>query len=276
LWGLVKKVVFADFFAQYVDVVFNNVLGHAGLCFVLATLLYTFQIYCDFSGYSDMAIGIARMLGFELTTNFKSPYFAASIKEFWSRWHISLSTWFRDYVYIPIGGNRVSKFRTSLNLMITFLISGLWHGASWTFVLWGGIHGAVQVLERVIKERLGLRIKKVLSTIVTFCVVSFAWMFFRVNSISEAFYIVKNTFADLSFTSALLQMTLDYQVLLVLVLEILCVMLFDYFNQKQDVLVLFGKFPMVLRFSVYIVAAVAVVAWCMHGDAAQQFIYFNF
>ena len=156
LLGLIKKIVIADMMTKYVDEVFNKVPEHYGICFAWATLLYTFQIYCDFSGYSDMAVGAARMLGFDLIQNFRQPYLAASIKEFWARWHISLSTWFRDYVYIPLGGNRCSKTRRDMNLLITFLCSGLWHGASWTFVLWGGIHGVCQIIENRIKERIGL------------------------------------------------------------------------------------------------------------------------
>ncbi len=292
LWGLLKKVAFADFLARYVDLVFNDVLSYTGMCFILVILLYTFQIYFDFSGYSDMAIGVARMLGFELMTNFKSPYFATSIRDFWGRWHISLSTWFKDYVYIPLGGNRVSKLRTYINLMITFLVSGLWHGASWTFVLWGGIHGAAQVMERVLKETWAKVFGKVAgdkdgkkatgiagsvaATIVTFCVVSFAWMFFRANSISEAFYIVKNMFTNLSLSSALMKMTMSGGTLLLIAAMIGCVMVFDFINRKRDMLLVFGKSPVVFRWIVYFVAGVIVVASCMHGDTTQEFIYFNF
>lgn len=135
IWGYFKKLVIADTLSQYVSVVYDNPRQYQGFSLVIATLFFAFQIYCDFSGYSDIAIGTAKLLGIDLTTNFKSPYFSQSVKEFWSRWHISLSTWFRDYVYIPLGGNRVGKIRHSLNLIITFLVSGLWHGANWTYVV---------------------------------------------------------------------------------------------------------------------------------------------
>lgn len=137
-WGFFKKIVIADTLAIYSDKIFNDVMSYTGFSLIVAIFFFTIQIYCDFSGYSDIAIGTAKLFGIKLMDNFRSPYFSSSIKEFWSRWHISLSTWLRDYVYIPLGGNRVSKLRHKLNLLITFLISGLWHGANWTFVVWGG------------------------------------------------------------------------------------------------------------------------------------------
>ena len=147
LWGYYKKLVIADILSSYVKAVYDDPHEYVGFSFVLASVFFALQIYCDFSGYSDIAIGTAKLFGINLMNNFKSPYFSTSIREFWSRWHISLSTWFRDYVYIPLGGSRVNRFRHYINLMITFLVSGLWHGANWTFVAWGGIHGVAQVIE---------------------------------------------------------------------------------------------------------------------------------
>ncbi len=304
LWGMLKKAVFADKLAQYADIVFNNVYGFSGLSFVLATFFYTFQIYCDFSAYSDMAIGIAKMLGFELPMNFRSPYFATSITDFWSRWHISLSTWFRDYVYIPLGGNRVSKFRRNLNLLITFLVSGLWHGANWTFVLWGGIHGVCQVIEKTVKEfilahgnkneqdrvavkersketltnsnRVWQLVKTILSTVVTFCIVSYAWMFFRADSIADALHMTQNMFADLSLSNALMQMAMGYGTVLKILVAIVFIMVFDYFNQKGDVLKWMSKLPVIVRWGIYVGAAIVVITLNLHGGVSQQFIYFNF
>lgn len=138
LWGYFKKLVIADTLAQYVDLVFANLEAYHGFDLVIAIFFFTLQIYCDFSGYSDIAIGTADLFGIKLMTNFKSPYFSSSIKEFWNRWHISLSSWFKDYIYIPLGGNRCSKARCAMNVIITFLASGLWHGANWTFIIWGG------------------------------------------------------------------------------------------------------------------------------------------
>ncbi len=292
LWGLVKKIVIADMMLKYVDEIFNKVPEHTGICFAWATLLYTFEIYCDFSGYSDMAVGVAKMLGFELFTNFKSPYFASSIKEFWSRWHISLSQWFRDYVYIPLGGNRCKKSRRDFNLIVTFLASGLWHGASWTFVLWGGIHGVCQVIENRIKELFSSKNNKskeeassksvrdtlvhVLLTVLTFIIVSYAWMFFRANSISEAIYIVKNMFTDLSLSNAMMQMTMSYKSVIKTAVAIVLLMVFDYFNQKRDLLRDMDKIWAPVRYLIYLSLSILVVAFNIHNGTAQEFIYFKF
>ncbi len=191
LWGMIKKVVIADRLATYVEPVYNNPGNHNSISLIIATVFFAIQIYCDFSGYSDIAIGTAKSLGFDLMTNFRTPYFAASIREFWQRWHISLSTWFRDYFYIPIGGNRVASFRQYLNLMATFLISGLWHGANWTFIIWGTIHGVWFCLEKsVSKGRHRNKLSLLSGTIVTFIVTCFAWIFFRADSVSKAFAII--------------------------------------------------------------------------------------
>lgn len=197
LWGFFKKVVIADRLAAYVDSVYNSPDGNSGAMLLLATYAFTFQIYCDFSGYSDIAIGSARILGFDLMENFRRPYGATSIREFWQRWHISLSNWFRDYVYIPMGGNRKGEIRTYVNLMITFLVSGLWHGASWTFVLWGVLHGLYLTAEILIRKY-GFQseapmnrssVIKAVKTIITFHLVAFAYIWFRANSIDDAIYI---------------------------------------------------------------------------------------
>ena len=285
LLGLIKKIVIADMMTKYVDEVFNKVPQHQGICFAWATLLYTFQIYCDFSGYSDMAIGVARMLGFDLLTNFRQPYLSSSIKEFWGRWHISLSTWFRDYVYIPLGGNRCSKTRRDLNLLITFLCSGLWHGASWTFVLWGGIHGICQIIENRIKEATGLTREKekaltkpvkILLTLLTFCIVSYAWMFFRANSISEAFYIVRSMFTDLSISGAMEQMTMSGRSVVKTTLAIILLIIFDLFNERKDMLMQLSRLKAPLRWVIYIVSAIVVIALKVNNQFAQEFIYFKF
>lgn len=201
LWGYFKKVVVADRLAIYVNSVYNHHPDrYSGITLLMATVFFSFQIYCDFSGYSDIALGIARVMGYKLMVNFRRPYFATSIKEFWSRWHISLSTWFRDYLYIPLGGNRSSTIRWYFNILLVFMISGLWHGASWVFVIWGALHGLYQIsgllLNKIFKNRF-LNIKKTalgifLSTIFTFMLVSFGWIFFRANSINDAFMIVRN------------------------------------------------------------------------------------
>jgi D-alanyl-lipoteichoic acid acyltransferase DltB (MBOAT superfamily) len=198
LWGLFKKVVIADRLAIYADSVFNHPTGHGGLDILVATYCFAIQIYCDFSGYSDIAIGAARVMGFTLMTNFRTPYGAQSVREFWQRWHISLSTWFRDYVYIPLGGARVSPTRWVRNVLITFVVSGLWHGASWTFIIWGALHGLyvvtgayLQAPRRWLAAWVGLEhvpdtLRACLRTVVTFHLVLIAWVFFRAHSVPEA------------------------------------------------------------------------------------------
>jgi alginate O-acetyltransferase complex protein AlgI len=205
LWGLFQKMVIADNLAPLVDSVYNDPIHHQGIGLVLGTLFFAFQIYCDFAGYSDMAIGAAQVMGFTTMDNFDRPYFSKSIPEFWRRWHISLSTWFRDYLYIPMGGNRVSIPRWYFNLFIVLLICGLWHGANWTFIFWGGLHGIYLVgsaftrnIREKIHEAVGLdrvpRLHHYFKVMVTFLSVCFAWIFFRANSISDAFYIISHLF----------------------------------------------------------------------------------
>ena len=194
LWGLFKKMVLADNVADFVKLIYDTPRHYDGAALVLATLLFSIQIYCDFSGYTDIALGLARMMGYELRVNFMQPYFSRSVGEFWRRWHISLSTWFRDYVYIPLGGNRVSSSRHYANLMITFVISGLWHGANWTFVAWGFLHGLYLIVAQTFGPYLphSVRLPRVQAfckTVFTFSLVSFAWIFFRANSLQDSWFI---------------------------------------------------------------------------------------
>ncbi len=207
--GFFKKVVVADGIAVYVDAVYNDLSIATGLSVLVATLLFAVQIYCDFSGYTDIAIGCSRVMGIRLMQNFDHPYMATSIKEFWARWHISLSSWFKDYLYIPLGGNRKGVARTYINLMIVFLASGLWHGAEWTFVIWGGIHGAYQCIGRLtfkkrqaLLETCGLDPASKPVTAVrrfnTFVLVCFAWLFFRANNMSDAGVLLGRLFTDWS------------------------------------------------------------------------------
>jgi alginate O-acetyltransferase complex protein AlgI len=198
LWGLFKKVAVADNLGVYVDAVYGNREEHGGLSLLLATYAFTFQIYCDFSGYSDMAVGMARLLGLEMMMNFRTPYFSESPQEFWRRWHISLSTWFRDYVYIPLGGNHASAPRVAANTMIVFLASGLWHGADWRFVLWGGIHGAYLVAQRWlgVASAPATGARRWLRIFVTFQLVALAWVFFRADSAGDAFAILGTILTD--------------------------------------------------------------------------------
>ena len=197
-------MVVADRLAVYVDNVYNNLDGANSVSIFLAVIFFTFQIYCDFSGYTDIARGIARLLGFELMKNFDRPYLAKSIPEFWRRWHISLSTWFKDYLYIPLGGSRCSSHKRYRNLLTVFLVSGLWHGANWTFLIWGGLHGFYQVFgvstakfrnNMIGKLHLPKRLLDIYNILITFCLVSFAWIFFRATSFKESMIVVKKLFA---------------------------------------------------------------------------------
>jgi alginate O-acetyltransferase complex protein AlgI len=200
--GFFKKVVIADRLAILVDGAYLHPRSQSGTSLLIATLFYSFQIYCDFSGYSDIAIGAARTMGFTLMDNFRSPYFSRSVNEFWTRWHISLSTWFRDYVYIPLGGNRVKVSRWYFNLMVVFMLSGFWHGANWTFIVWGALHGTFLIVHIVcnkLLQRWGYEfkpnpLKSLLQVIFTFLLVSVAWVFFRAAYVSDALYIVKRIF----------------------------------------------------------------------------------
>jgi D-alanyl-lipoteichoic acid acyltransferase DltB (MBOAT superfamily) len=199
-WGMFKKVVIADRMVLFVAPIYKDPTAYSGPALVFATLAFAIQIYCDFSGYTDIALGSAQVMGVRLMKNFDHPYFARSISEFWGRWHISLSTWFRDYLYIPLGGNRVSKPRWMFNIFLTFLVSGLWHGANWTYIIWGALHGIYYILSELtasLRQRLvsllGLsgwpRLRAALATLTTFALVAFAWIFFRAASLSDALYI---------------------------------------------------------------------------------------
>lgn len=197
LWGMFMKVVMADRLGLYVDTVLDNYTYYSGISCFVASICYTFQIYGDFAGYSLMAIGVGRLLGFNLINNFNRPYLSASITEFWRRWHISLSTWLKDYVYIPLGGSRCGKIKNYWNIFLTFLVSGIWHGANWTFILWGVFHGFLQIIEKVLgmqKCESNRWWGRALRIALTFLLVNFAWILFRMPSIEDAFSVINRIF----------------------------------------------------------------------------------
>lgn len=268
LWGLFMKVVVADRVSIYVNAVYNNVDHHNGTTLLLATFLFAVQIYCDFGGYSNIAIGAAKVMGFTLMDNFRRPYFAKSVSEFWKRWHISLSTWFRDYFYIPLGGNRVSFSRHLLNLFLTFLVSGIWHGANWTFLIWGALHGAYLVIA-VLKTRfLRLYTFSFLGTILTFSLVVFAWIFFRANNVSEASLIVSKIFASQG-SLFIDQTTLAYSLIGIVIL---------FLKDLKDEYSLNFNFSTSKKAPVrflYYVAMVSIILLFGVFDGSQ-FIYFQF
>ncbi len=197
LWGMFLKVVMADRLGLYVDTVFDNWQYNSGISCLVASFAYSFQIYGDFAGYSLMAVGVGRLLGFELMNNFNRPYFSVSITDFWRRWHISLSTWLKDYVYIPLGGSRCSRARNYLNIMVTFLVSGIWHGANWTFIVWGLLHGLLQVIEKALglqkceSKKFWVRLPRIL---ITFVLINFLWTIFRMPTISDAAGVIARMF----------------------------------------------------------------------------------
>ena len=282
IWGFFKKVAIADTVAVYVDRVYSDLTTHRGFDFAVAIFFFTVQIYCDFSGYSDIAIGTAKLLGINLMTNFKNPYFSASIQEFWSRWHISLSQWFRDYVYIPLGGNRCSKAKHYRNILITFLISGLWHGANWSFVLWGGLHGCVQIIEQIFENSLTKirrnRIGRAICIVTVFILCNLGWVLFRAESATDAAYIIIHVFDDIMNPSIYLHNTISLSkgTLFLILIGISSVGIFDYIDMKQDALAKFDSIPKWCRCVIGYSLIITTVFAAISSSGANQFVYFQF
>ncbi len=282
-FGLFKKMVLADRLAILVNQVYNNPLEYQGLEIAIATLFFAFQIYCDFSGYSDIAIGIARTLGFDLMKNFNTPYFSKSITEFWRRWHISLSTWFRDYVYIPLGGSRVKEYRVYLNLFIVFVVSGLWHGAAITFIIWGGIHGLIIVFEKFLNNHNYIvnrkkPINQVFFTITTFLIVCIAWIFFRANNLYDSIYFIKNIFNfKLYSIENIFKLGLPEHEFYAAILFIVLLLFFESFNKRQAVTEIVYKLPVIFRWSIYVIITYILIIFGVYGELTpKEFIYFQF
>jgi D-alanyl-lipoteichoic acid acyltransferase DltB (MBOAT superfamily) len=288
-WGLFKKVMIADRLAIMVDTVYANPTNFTGFSVILATVFFAFQIYCDFSGYSDIAIGAARILGFKLMTNFKSPYLAKSISEFWQRWHISLSTWFKDYLYIYLGGNKVSIPRWYLNLFIVFIVSGLWHGANWTFLVWGFIHALYRIVEELISRNSFLKnpisvFSKIpfLTSFICFCLIAFVWVFFRATNLTHAFIIIKqfgngwkyfwDTVSELKTPIQNYGITLA-EVYLGIFL-IIGLLIFEKLQTRINVQQYFLQQSILLRWSCYTFYILVVLYWGVFEN--RQFIYFQF
>lgn len=284
LWGAFVKLIVADRLSMLVNTVYASYQTRSSFIVFFAVICYSVQIYCDFYSYSLMAIGVGRMLGIQLINNFDTPYFSCSIREFWHRWHISLSTWFRDYVYIPLGGNRCSKFRKNINLMITFLVSGLWHGADWTFLIWGGIHGLFQIIEGLIPKDKKNRIDGVCRKIGTFILVTFAWIFFRANTLGEAFGIIRKIFSQPALWDALngslYSLGLDILEMNILGLGLIIVFAIDHtcFRDKCTVDVLFNRRGYLFQCFLLTGLFIFVLVFGRYGQAfnAQEFIYFQF
>ena len=295
IWGFFVKMVIADRAAVLVNTVFDNYRMYGSTELVLAAVFFALQIYCDFGSYSLIAIGAAKIMGFELMENFNTPYFACSIRDFWSRWHISLSTWFRDYLYIPLGGNRRGRVRKSVNIMIVFLASGLWHGADWSYVVWGGIHGAYQVIgdylasfrEKCIRK---LRVNtacfswKFLQTTVTFILVVFAWIFFRADSIGDAFHYIRRIWVRptpwVLFNGEIFTLGLDRPEMNILFVAICMLGLVDLvrYRKKMTLDVFLMQQNLWFRGGIMIGLVVLIFVCGKYGVGfdPQQFIYFQF
>jgi alginate O-acetyltransferase complex protein AlgI len=281
LWGLFMKVVVADRLALYVDAVYNNAEHHNGSSLLLATVFFSIQIYCDFAGYSNIALGSAKVMGFDLMTNFNRPYFAQNISEFWSRWHISLSTWFRDYLYIPLGGNKVSVPRWYFNLFFVFLISGLWHGANWTFIIWGALNGlylVIAILLKPYRDRFNSitgitrfpRVFTFFQVLTTFVLCAFAWIFFRANTAGDAFLVIKKIFTEPGPLVIMNRSQFPYSLFGILLLAVAEVQA-EYYAGSGSLMRNKNKY---LRYSTYVFLIVMILMLGVFDGG--QFIYFQF
>ncbi len=285
LVGLFKKIVISNTVAKAVDLVYGNLEHYSGGVLIIATILFALQIYCDFSGYSDIAVGSAKLLGIELTQNFDCPYLADSISDFWRRWHISLSKWLRDYIYIPLGGNRVSKIRQVFNRMVTFFVSGLWHGAAWTYVIWGCLHGAYLVIEKFIYDLFKIRKNgklRIVKIVITFLLVNFAWIFFRAEDLSDAVYVVTHMFAGITNPLSYVMDTLHTPHVLskfgavIFALELLIFGYIEYISYRYhgyDNYV--QKKSKAFDYAFKVLLLVSVILFCTK-NASGEFIYFQF
>ena len=288
LWGFFKKVVIADRLGIFVDSIYSNPTQSSGLLLALATYSFAFQIYCDFSGYSDIAIGAARVMGFKLMTNFEKPYLSKSISEFWTRWHISLSSWFRDYLYIPLGGNRVNKIFWVRNILFVFLISGFWHGADWKFVIWGGLHGFYLLLERLLNVfwkkysfliQIPSTIKNSTAIFITFNLVSFSWIFFRANNIKDAWLICeKIIFSIVTGNTNLVKANIGLSILdndlIITFLFVFILVTVEFIQKQRPVWELLKSKPIALRWLVYYIVLFIILFF---GEFNRtKFIYFQF
>ncbi len=286
LWGFLLKLVMANSLTTMVAYAYNDYTTLPGATLMWATILYAMELYCDFAGYSALAIGSAKLLGFDIGENFRQPYFSTSVKEFWRRWHISLSSYLKDYVYIPLGGNRKGKVRTKLNLLLTFTVSGLWHGAGLNFLVWGVLHGIYQVIGSLLpkkktKQNIFIRFIKIG---ITFLLVDFAWLFFRAASLTEAVEILKRIILHFNLKEMTYYGTYclggSFPQLCIVLLGIVLVVLVDFLHEKGISIEKFmsEKVPAVIRWFIYVIltALIVFVVVKNYGQAASTFIYARF
>lgn len=277
LLGYFKKLIIADSIAVYVDQIYLAPLNYSGFSVLMAVLLYSVEIYCDFSGYSDIAIGTAGLLGISLKPNFERPYFAASVKEFWRRWHISLTSWFRDYVYIPLGGNREGDRKKDRNVLITFLLSGLWHGADWTFVFWGALHGFMQVTEsrlKLTKLRNKFHTPTMVRQLAVFVLISIAWVFFRADGMAEAWNVLSHSVNGVLHITSYFnieELRSVYSLTQILFLILFGTMLYLYELREEK-----GQNKLVSIGVTVIIFALCLFYYMRYGTDQSAFIYFQF
>lgn len=274
--GIIKKAIIADYIAQYNDLIFQSPTGYSGFESLMGTIGYTMQIYCDFSGYSDMAIGIAMIMGFRLMKNFDFPYKSCNLTEFWRRWHISLSTWLRDYVYIPLGGNRKGNFRTYINNFLTMLVGGLWHGAAWKFVFWGAMHGAGLMVHKACRPVLvkipDTWFTKAVAWSITMGYVSLLWVFFRADSWTDSWLIIRNIFTNFSLDYVVPFVEVRYVWLIMMTVIIGAHAIPQQWHDRM--LDAFLRAPWVVKLIVFIVVVQLVVEFMT--EEVAPFIYFQF
>lgn len=274
--GIIKKALIADYISQYNDLIFNDPSLYTGVQTLMGVLGYTMQIYCDFSGYSDMAIGLALMMGFKLGINFNSPYVSRNLTEFWRRWHISLSSWLRDYLYIPLGGNRKGTFRTYLNNFLTMLIGGLWHGAAWKFVFWGAMHGAGLAVHKacqpILKKIPDNWFTNFIFWAITFIFVSLLWVFFRAATFEDSILIIGNIFKDFQWS----HIPQFFEVRRVWCLMVIALMIFHFIPQSfaDRCQLLFCKSPWIVKLFTFMVVVQLVIEFM--SEEVAPFIYFQF
>lgn len=291
IWGYFQKVFIADRLSVLVKTVYDKPSDYKGFEIVIATVFFAFQLYCDFSAYSDIARGAAEVLGFRLSKNFERPYFSKSIKEFWRRWHITLCSWFKDYLYIPLGGNRRGKPRYYINVLIVFLVSGLWHGAAINFIIWGGLHGLYQIIGDILKpfrkkitEILNIKTNvfsyKLLQVLTTFALVDFAWIFFRANSFHDAEILIGNmiSFNPWIFTNGgIYKLGLDSKDFTMAVIGISIVLIANLMQRNGSMREKVSNQNPVFRWVMYVTAILVILIFGIYGGySAQQFIYFQF
>ena len=294
LWGFFLKLVISDRIAIFVDTIYINYHDYEGWYFIIATILFAFQVYCDFNGYSTIAMGSAMILGIQLTDNFNAPYLSSSVSEFWRRWHISLSSWFKDYLYIPLGGSRNGTIRKYLNKIVVFLISGLWHGASWTYIIWGFLNGVFQVLEEIIApwgnyfnthlhKGAKSKICKTIKVVVTFILIDFSWIFFRSNSVTGGMIIIKSILTSNNFyifnNGSIFNCGLNLQNFILLICSIIILIISDICKyHKIQIRHLILKQNCWVRWLIFSFSACFILLFGIWGSGynASNFIYFQF